>query len=109
MVWTAYHQDRREGGRTAASLLGCCSFPGPRFLWAGFGGFSGGLQAGASPASGNWRAVLPGGLFSLVAPVWFSWGFTWQPFRAHSMEEAIELREAVVSAVCAKEVMALTW
>ena len=109
MVWTAYHQDRRERGRTAASLLGCCSFPRSPFSLGCF-------LAASLAASGRVLRQHPetGGLFCQVAcflwsPPFGFWGFLWQPFRAHNMEEAIELREAVVSAVCAKEVMALAW
>ena len=103
MVWTAYHQDRRERGRTAASLLGCCGLPGPRFLWAVFWRLlwqpPGGCYASIRKLEGcfaRWRVFL-------WSPPFGSGGFLWQPFRSHNMEEAIELREAVVSAVCAKE------
>ena len=73
-MWTAYHQDRRERGRTAASLLGCCSFPRSPFSLGCF-------LAASLAASGRVLRQHPetGGLFcqvacfSLVAPVWF-WG-----------------------------------
>ena len=87
-------------GRTTASPFGYCRFVFSVFLGLFSGGPSGGLRAGASPAPGIWRIVLPEGGFSLGA---FFWGFFWQPFLSSEMEVALELREAVVSAVCAKE------
>ena len=44
---------------------------------------------------------MPEGGGFLLAPLF--WGFFWQLFLSSEMEVALELREAVVSAVCAKE------
>ena len=87
--------------------------PGPKLSssWAGFWRLHRLLQAGASPAPGIWR-VLCLGVFSVFPVLMFLFRF---PFSflgflvlaeisaLVSMEEALRLREAVVSAVCSRE------